>query len=195
MQLAADRIEPFAVQGLKAIDEARDNLLFEAGIGELLENLPSDLLYLPDRPFTQSVKQPLLLAIERLPQLLAEFFLGITDNPTVFLLLIAILMLILGTVIDATAILVLVVPILLPLVRDYGIDPIAAGVLMIVSLMVGLLTPPVGTVLFVTASVSKTRVGEVFRGSLPFLIPSLAIMLLLILVPDWVMWLPGVLGL
>ncbi len=136
-----------------------------------------------------------ILAIERLPQLLAEFFLGITDNPTVFLLLIAILMLILGTVIDATAILVLVVPILLPLVRDYGIDPIAAGVLMIVSLMVGLLTPPVGTVLFVTASVSKTRVGEVFRGSLPFLIPSLAIMLLLILVPDWVMWLPGVLGL
>ncbi|BDZ65349.1 TRAP transporter large permease [Agromyces mangrovi Wang et al. 2018] len=136
-----------------------------------------------------------ILAIERLPQLLAEFFLGITDNPTVFLLLIAILMLILGTVIDATAILVLVVPILLPLVRDYGIDPIAAGVLMIVSLMVGLLTPPVGTVLFVTASVSKTRVGEVFRGSLPFLVPSLVIMLLLILVPDWVMWLPGVLGL
>ncbi|GLI26593.1 sialic acid TRAP transporter large permease protein SiaM [Agromyces rhizosphaerae] len=136
-----------------------------------------------------------ILAKERLPQLLAEFFLGITDNPTVFLLLIAILMLILGTVIDATAILVLVVPILLPIVRDYGLDPIAAGVLMIVSLMVGLLTPPVGTVLFVTASVSRTRVGEVFRGALPFLIPSLVIMVLLILVPDWVMWLPGVLGL
>ena len=136
-----------------------------------------------------------ILARERLPQMLTELFFSITGNPTVFLALVAILMLILGTVIDATAILVLVVPILLPIASNYGIDPIALGVLMIVSLMVGLLTPPVGTVLFVTASVSRTRVGEVFRGSLPFLIPSFVIMVLLILVPDAVMWMPGVLGL
>jgi TRAP-type C4-dicarboxylate transport system permease large subunit len=67
--------------------------------------------------------------------------------------------------------------------------------MLIVSLMIGLLTPPVGTVLFVTAAVSKTRVGEVFRGCLPFMIPSVVIVVLVILFPDAVMWLPGVLGL
>lgn len=136
-----------------------------------------------------------ILARERLPQVLTELVFAITDNPTMFLLLAAALMLILGTVIDATAILVLVVPILMPIAREYGVDPIALGVLIIVSLMIGLLTPPVGTVLFVTAAVSKTRVGEVFRGSLPFLIPSVTIVLLVIVFPDAVMWLPTALGL
>jgi tripartite ATP-independent transporter DctM subunit len=136
-----------------------------------------------------------ILARERLPQMLTEIVFSITSNPTMFLALAALLMLILGTVIDATAILVLTVPILMPIALEFGVDPIALGVLLIVSLMIGLLTPPVGTVLFVTASVSRTRVGEVFRGSLPFLIPSVVICILLVLFPGAVMWLPGVLGL
>ena len=136
-----------------------------------------------------------ILAKERLPQALTEVFFSLTDNPTVFMALAAVLMLILGTVIDATAILVLVVPILMPIALQYGVDPIVLGVMLIISLMIGLLTPPVGTVLFVTAAVSKTRVGEVFRGCLPFMIPSLVIVVLVILFPDAVMWLPGVLGL
>src|SRR5690606_699754 len=90
-----------------------------------------------------------ILARERLPQILTEFFFSLTDNPTVFLALAALLALILGTVIDATAILVLVVPILMPIALEYGVDPIVLGVMLIISLMIGLLTPPVGTVLFV----------------------------------------------
>ncbi len=136
-----------------------------------------------------------ILARERLPQMLTEMVFSITSNPTMFLALAALLMLILGTVIDATAILVLTVPILMPIAIEFGVDPIALGVLMIVSLMIGLLTPPVGTVLFVTAFVSRTKVGEVFRGSLPFLIPSVVICILVVLFPGAVMWLPGVLGL
>lgn len=136
-----------------------------------------------------------ILARERVPQALTELLLSITDSPTVFLLLCAVLCLILGTVIDATAILVLVVPILLPIATEYGVNPIVLGVVLIVSLMIGLLTPPVGTVLFVTAAVSRTKVGEVFRGCLPFMIPSLVIAVLAILFPEAVMWLPEVLGL
>ena len=136
-----------------------------------------------------------ILARERLPQMLNEMVFSIASNPTMFLALAALLMLILGTVIDATAILVLTVPILMPIAIEFGVDPIALGVLMIVSLMIGLLTPPVGTVLFVTAFVSRTKVGEVFRGSLPFLIPSVVICILVVLFPGAVMWLPGVLGL
>lgn len=136
-----------------------------------------------------------ILARERLPQMLTEVLFTITSSPMMFLALVALLMLILGTVIDATAILVLVTPILLPIALQYEVNPIVLGVLMIVSLMIGLLTPPVGTVLFVTATVSKTPVGEVFRGSLPFLVPLVVTMLLIIVFPDAVMWLPGVLGL
>ncbi len=136
-----------------------------------------------------------ILARERLPQILTELVLSVTDSPTVFLILVALLMLLLGTAIDATAVLVLVVPILLPIAARFDVDPILLGVIVIVSLMIGLLTPPVGTVLFVTASVSDTRVGEVFRGTLPFMIPSLVIVVLLIAFPDAVLWLPRSLGL
>lgn len=136
-----------------------------------------------------------ILARERLPQMLTELVFAITDSPVVFLILVTVLMLILGTVIDATAILVLTVPIILPIANQIGVDPIVLGVLMILSLMIGLLTPPVGTVLFVTAAVSKTRIGEVFRGSLPFIVPLLVICVLIIAFPSAVMWLPGVLGL
>ncbi|MGM7667651.1 TRAP transporter large permease [Microbacterium sp. A93] len=136
-----------------------------------------------------------ILALERLPQMLTELVFAITDSPTIFLILVAVMMLILGTVIDATAILVLTVPIILPIANQIGVDPIVLGVLMILSLMIGLLTPPVGTVLFVTAAVSKTRIGEVFRGSLPFILPLLVICVLIIAFPNAVMWLPEVLGL
>lgn len=136
-----------------------------------------------------------ILAMERLPQLLTEVFVSVTESPVVFMLLVALLMLVLGTVIDATAILVLVVPILLPIGLQYEIDPITLGVVLILSLMLGLLTPPVGTVLFVTAAVSETRVGEVFKGALPFAMPVVVVLLLTIFFPDTVLFLPEVLGL
>ncbi|WP_164700761.1 TRAP transporter large permease [Modestobacter sp. KNN46-3] len=136
-----------------------------------------------------------ILARERVPQLLAENVFGFTENATVFLLMTAVLMLILGTVVDPTAVLVLVVPILLPISASFGVDPIVLGVLMIVALMIGLLTPPVGTVLYVLSSVAETKVSEVFRGCLPFIIPLLVILGLIIAFPDAVLWLPGVLGL
>lgn len=136
-----------------------------------------------------------ILARERLPQILTEALFGFTDNSTVFLALVVLLALVLGCVIDATAILVLVVPILMPIAVEYGVDPISFGVLLIISLMIGLLTPPVGTVLFVTSAVSKTRIGEVFRGSLPFIIPFLVIVVLIVLFPDAVQTLPRWLGL
>lgn len=136
-----------------------------------------------------------ILARERLPQLMTELLFGITENPVLFLLLIAGLMLVLGTVIDATAVLVLTVPVLLPIAVQYGVDPIVLGVVLILSLMIGLLTPPVGTVLFVTAAVSETRVGEVFRGALPFMIPAVVVTVLVILFPEAVLFIPEVLGL
>lgn len=136
-----------------------------------------------------------ILARERVPQELSELVLGLTSSATMFMVLTALLMLLLGTVIDATAILVLVVPILLPISARFDVDPIVLGVLLIVSLMIGLLTPPVGTVLYVLASVARTKVGEVFRGVLPFLVPLVVVLVLIIAFPEQVLWLPEVLGL
>ena len=136
-----------------------------------------------------------VLARERVPQQLSELLLGMTDDPTVFLVLVAVLMLVLGTVVDPTAVLVLTVPILLPISLRFGVDPIVLGVLVILSLMIGLLTPPVGTVLYVLSSVTKAPVSEVFKGTVPFLVPLLAICVLIILAPSVVTALPEALGL
>lgn len=136
-----------------------------------------------------------ILARERVPQTIAEAMLSFTDSGVVFMILVALLMLVLGTTIDPTAVLVITVPILLPIAAQFGVSPIVLGVMMIVSLMIGLLTPPVGTVLYVLSSITDTKIGEVFRGTLPFLIPLVAVVALIIAFPSAVMFLPNQLGL
>ena len=136
-----------------------------------------------------------VFARERIPQDLATLILDFTENGTVFLILVALLMLLLGTVVDAVAVLVLTVPMLMPIAIRLDVDPIVLGVLMIVSLMIGLLTPPVGTVLYVMSSTMRVPVGEVFRGCLPFIVPLLVVCVLVIAFPAVVTWLPSQLGL
>jgi TRAP-type transport system large permease protein len=136
-----------------------------------------------------------IFARERVPQAISDFTLGFTTDATVFLLLTFALSMILGTALDAIAVLVLTVPILLPISAAYGVDPIVLGVLMILSQMIGLLTPPVGTVLFVLAAIAKARVGEVFWGTVPFMVPLLLLCFAIIFWPDAILYLPQKLGL
>ena len=86
-------------------------------------------------------------------------------------------------------------PILLPISAAYDVDPIALGVLMIISQMIGLLTPPVGTVIFVLQAIAKARMAEVFWGSLPFLTPLVLLCVAIIFWPDAILYLPDRLGL
>ena len=136
-----------------------------------------------------------ILARERIPQDISESMLGLTSNPTVFLLLVFALSMVLGTALDAIAVLTLTVPILLPIALQYDVDPIALGVLMILSQMIGLLTPPVGTVIFVLQAIAKARMAEVFWGSLPFLVPLTLLCFGIIFWPDAILYLPERLGL
>jgi TRAP-type transport system large permease protein len=136
-----------------------------------------------------------VFARERVPQEISEFVLGLTSDATVFLLLVLALSMVLGTALDAIAVLTLTVPILLPISVQYGVDPIALGVLMIVSQMIGLLTPPVGTVIFVLQAIAKARMSEVFWGSVPFMAPLLLICVGIIFWPDAILYLPEELGL
>ena len=134
-------------------------------------------------------------ARERVPQELSELVLGFTSDATVFLLLVFALSMVLGTALDAIAVLTLTVPILLPISANYGVDPIALGVLMIVSQMIGLLTPPVGTVIFVLQAIARARMSEVFWGALPFMVPMVLLCLAIIFWPEAMLYLPRELGL
>ncbi|MBU6079921.1 MULTISPECIES: TRAP transporter large permease [Allobacillus] len=123
------------------------------------------------------------VARERVAIKVADTFLGITEEPIFLLLLISLLLIILGTFIDALALLVLVVPVLIPVVTSVGIDPIFFGAFVILNLMIGILTPPMGMALFVVSRVGNIPVGTMYRGVLPFLIPIVVVMLLLVFLP------------
>ncbi|WP_404456613.1 TRAP transporter large permease [Oceanobacillus kapialis] len=124
------------------------------------------------------------VARERVAIKVAEGFLDITENPILLLMLISLLLIVLGTFIEALALLVLVVPVLIPVVTSVGIDPIFFGAFVILNLMIGILTPPMGMALFVVSRVGNIPVGTMYRGVMPFLIPIVIVMLVLIFFPE-----------
>ena len=135
-----------------------------------------------------------VLAREQAPQVMSEMILQITDRPLIFLLLVNILLLIVGAILEPTAAILILVPVLAPIADVYGIDPTHFAVMMIFNLMIGLLTPPVGLVLFVLSSVTKVPVTRVIRGVLPFFVPMLAVLLVITFFPLVSTWLPSLVG-
>lgn len=115
---------------------------------------------------------------------------NLTDSPTMFLFLAAVLLVMLGAIMEPTSALVLSVPILLPVAKTYGIDPVHFGVIVVLTLMIGLLTPPVGPVAFVLSSVTNIPVREVFRGLLPFMVPLVTVVTLIVIFPSLI-WSPS----
>lgn len=135
-----------------------------------------------------------VLAREQVAQSLSSAVTSFTESPVVFLLLIIGLMILLGMVIDATAVILVTVPVLLPLAASFDVDPVHFGVIIITSLMIGLLTPPVGSVLYVMSSVTGRPVDEIFRGIIPFLVPMAIVLLIVTYFPALVLFLPDLLG-
>ena len=131
-----------------------------------------------------------VIAREQVPQQAADLFLSLSDDPIVLLLLINLLLLVLGTFIESLALLLLVVPVLVPVALQFGIDPVHLGVVIVLNLMVGILTPPMGVALFVVAKVGNIPFAVLARAILPFLVPIIAVLLLITLVPDLVLFLP-----
>lgn len=135
-----------------------------------------------------------VLAREQAPQLAADVLLSITDRPIVFLILVNILLLIIGCVLEPTSAILILVPVLLPVAEVFGLSPVHFGIMIIFNLLIGLLTPPVGLVLFVLSSVTKYPVTTVIKGTLPFFVPMLATLVLISVVPFLSLWLPSLLG-
>src|SRR6267142_1584143 len=136
-----------------------------------------------------------LLTVSQAAQTLTDVILGITQNKWVFLLLANILILFVGCFIDTIAAITILVPILLPIVLKLGIDPIHFGLIMTLNLMIGLLHPPLGMVLFVLARVAKLSVERTTMAILPWLIPLLLALVAITYIPELTLWLPKYMGL
>lgn len=114
------------------------------------------------------------------------------QSPIVLLLVLNLFLFLIGFFIDSVPALFLLTPVLVPLVITYGIDPVHFGVIMIFNLMIGLVTPPVGTVLFTVQRVGGVKFGALMKEMLPFYIPLLFVLIVITYVPQIVMWLPGI---
>ncbi|WP_134681974.1 TRAP transporter large permease [Paracoccus ravus] len=133
-----------------------------------------------------------LLAYLRVPTHMIAFLQEISDNPLVILLLINITLLILGTFMDMSPLIVITTPIFLPVAQAFGVDPIHFGVIMILNLGIGLCTPPVGSVLFVGCAVGKIGIGQVMKTIWPFYAAAFTTLMLVTYIPALSLWLPSV---
>jgi len=134
-----------------------------------------------------------VISREQMPQAIATFFTSFVDSKFMLLLMINIVLLILGTCIDALPLQMILVPILLPAVLAYGINPIHFGVVVIFNLMIGILTPPMGTALFVVARVGNMKFKTLVKGVIPFLIPLVITLILLNAFPQITLLVPTLL--
>lgn len=135
-----------------------------------------------------------IVASENIPNMLAQSLVGLDVHPLVFLLAVNLILLLLGCLLDATTIILVIIPLFLPTCRELGIDLVHFGVVAIVNCMIGLITPPYGILLFVINAVTRIPLVEIIREIWTFLAALVVALLALILFPEIVLWLPRVFG-
>ena len=135
-----------------------------------------------------------LIAFEQIPQMIANSMLSISDNPFVFLLLVNIFLLIIGTLLDGIAALIILVPVFMPLVSGFQIDPIHFGVIICINLTIGLLTPPVGTGLFIVSSIAEVRFESLIKAVTPMLLLGIGMLLIVTYWEQTTLFIPRLLG-
>ena len=131
-----------------------------------------------------------VLTLEGIPVTLANSIVSLTDNPILILLLINVLFLIVGCFMETLAAIIILTPILLPVALKIGVDPVHFGIIMIVNLAIGMITPPMGINLFVGSRVGGTKLEGAIKGVLPFLFAMIALLIALTFVPALSLWLP-----
>ena len=135
-----------------------------------------------------------VVTIENIPASLARMMQGHDMSAPVFLLVVNILLLILGCLLEGTTIHLIIVPIFIPTAKALGIDLVHFGVVVVVNIMIGLLTPPYGLLLFVLANMTKQPLGRIVREAAPFILMSLVVLAIITAIPDAVLWLPRLFG-
>ena len=129
---------------------------------------------------------------QRIPQQVIAGLTAISSNEFIVLGMIIIILLILGCFLEGIAVLLITIPIFLPIIQQYNIDPIQFGVIMTLASMLGLLTPPVGMCLYAVSSISKVKIGALSKELWPYLLGIFIVLLLVALIPQISLWLPSV---
>jgi tripartite ATP-independent transporter DctM subunit len=135
-----------------------------------------------------------VVTIENIPSSLARFMGGYDLSAAGFLLLVNIILLVLGCLLEGSTIILVVLPIFIPTAKVLGIDLVHFGVVCVVNIMIGLLTPPYGLLLFVLANMTKQPLGAIVREASPFIFVSILVLAIITIVPDSILWLPRVMG-
>ncbi|SHM69867.1 TRAP transporter, DctM subunit [Cyclobacterium lianum] len=135
------------------------------------------------------------MSSENIPQSISAALLALSDNKFVILIMINLILLFVGTFMDMTPAVLIFTPIFLPAVVTMGIDPVHFGIMMVLNLCIGICTPPVGSVLFIGVGVARTSIAKVFLPLLPFFLAMILGLLVITLVPELTLWLPGLFGL
>ena len=130
------------------------------------------------------------IVFERVPELVSGAMLGLTNDPSLVMLLIVGFVLLAGCFIDGTVLIIMLTPIFLPLVQEFGIDPVHFGLIFIVAVTIGNFTPPVGAAMYAVCSILKCSIGEYSRESVPFFLVVSAVTALLIFIPEVVLFVP-----
>jgi tripartite ATP-independent transporter DctM subunit len=135
-----------------------------------------------------------VVTIENVPNSLARFMHGYDLSAAGFLLLVNIMLLILGCLLEGSTILLVVVPIFIPTAKALGIDLVHFGVVVVVNIMIGLLTPPYGLLLFVLANMTKQPLWSIVREAAPFIVMAILVLVIITVFPDTILWLPRLIG-
>ncbi|MBW8468088.1 MAG: TRAP transporter large permease [Thiobacillus sp.] len=136
-----------------------------------------------------------IMTLMMIPLRVTSFLTDLSDNKYVILALINVLLIVLGTLMDMSPLILILTPILLPVVKMMGVDPVHFGMIMMVNLGIGLITPPVGTVLFVGSAIAKLKIGVVAKALMPFFLALFVVLLMVTYLPWLSLWLPRTLGL
>jgi C4-dicarboxylate transporter DctM subunit len=135
-----------------------------------------------------------VVTVENIPNSLQHFIGGFHLTPMGFLLLVNAILLVLGCILEGSTILLIIVPILIPSAKALGIDLVHFGVVVVVNIMIGLLTPPYGLLLFIIANMTKQPLGAIVREAAPFIIAAVVVLAIITFVPETVLWLPRLIG-
>ena len=135
-----------------------------------------------------------IVASENIPNIMASYFVELDISPLAFLIAVNVTLLLLGCLLDATTLILVIIPLFLPACRMLEIDLVHFGVVAIINCMIGLITPPYGILLFVINAVTRIPLGEIIREVIPFLIVLVLALLVMILVPEIVLWVPRKFG-
>ncbi|MCB1803685.1 MAG: TRAP transporter large permease subunit, partial [Candidatus Competibacteraceae bacterium] len=134
-----------------------------------------------------------VVSVNNVPAQLADFMLSLSDNRYVILFMINLLLLVVGCVMETTAILLIAVPALLPLILALGVDPVHFGLIVVLNLLIGATTPPFGVLLFIMMDIARISFRQMIRAMAPFYIPLVLALILVTYFPDFVLWLPRLL--